>query len=372
MPADTETPPVGSRKLVVVCGSGRSGTSTFVGILRELGAWVPQPEVEADSTNPKGFGEPTWAVDLHRGLLEQIPVHPSDARPQAWTETAKVSARGPLRQRVADWLEEQFAQADEVVVKDPRLVWFLGLWKAAAIRAGAEPVFVTMLRAPAEVVKSKQTHYRQRSGDAHGIAGWLNLMLAAERATRGSTRVFVRYADLIQDWTTVIHPLGDRLDLHTVRTAGPTKMRRVHGFIDPTLHRHQPTLDDLDLPAPLRDLGDRAWQLLDRLAGGEDTAEVHAALDALQAEYAAYYAECEAVAFSTVWAQGRRPARGRAVAAPQDAGSPAADSPAAASPAVTERIRSATPHWLRAAVPAGVRQKVRARLDGNRRTGLTR
>ena len=52
-----------------VVGSGRSGTSTMAGTLRTLGLHVPQPEVVADATNPKGFGEPRWVVDLHHELL---------------------------------------------------------------------------------------------------------------------------------------------------------------------------------------------------------------------------------------------------------------------------------------------------------------
>ncbi|MGZ4640147.1 MAG: sulfotransferase family protein, partial [Actinomycetes bacterium] len=54
------------RRLVLVAGVGRSGTSVFAGILRQAGFHVPQPEVDADSTNPKGFGEPRWVVDFHR------------------------------------------------------------------------------------------------------------------------------------------------------------------------------------------------------------------------------------------------------------------------------------------------------------------
>ena len=58
-----------SRRVVFVVGSGRSGTSTMAGTLRTLGLHVPQPEVVADATNPKGFGEPRWVVDLHAELL---------------------------------------------------------------------------------------------------------------------------------------------------------------------------------------------------------------------------------------------------------------------------------------------------------------
>ena len=71
------------RRVVFVVGSGRSGTSTMAGTLRTLGLLVPQPEVVADATNPKGFGEPRWVVDLHHELLQRSNVQVSDARPRA-------------------------------------------------------------------------------------------------------------------------------------------------------------------------------------------------------------------------------------------------------------------------------------------------
>ena len=54
------------RKVLFVAGAGRSGTSTMAGLMRIMGLHVPQPEVVADETNPKGFGEPRWVVDHHQ------------------------------------------------------------------------------------------------------------------------------------------------------------------------------------------------------------------------------------------------------------------------------------------------------------------
>ena len=59
------------RRLLLVVGVGRSGTSLMAGILCQLGFHIPQPEVKADETNPRGFGEPRWVVDFHTRLLQQ-------------------------------------------------------------------------------------------------------------------------------------------------------------------------------------------------------------------------------------------------------------------------------------------------------------
>ena len=62
------------RRALLVSGAGRSGTSTVAGSLALLGLYIPQPEVEADSTNPRGFFESRWVVDFHKRQLDRSPV----------------------------------------------------------------------------------------------------------------------------------------------------------------------------------------------------------------------------------------------------------------------------------------------------------
>jgi hypothetical protein len=70
-----------TKRLVLVAGVGRSGTSLFTSILNLAGFHVPQPEVQADATNPKGFGEPQWVVDFHGRQLRSRRVSIWDSRP---------------------------------------------------------------------------------------------------------------------------------------------------------------------------------------------------------------------------------------------------------------------------------------------------
>ena len=43
-----------SRQILVVAGSGRSGTSLFTGLTSRLGLHVPKPEVKSNRSNPTG------------------------------------------------------------------------------------------------------------------------------------------------------------------------------------------------------------------------------------------------------------------------------------------------------------------------------
>ena len=359
VPADPD-PMSYDRKVLFVAGAGRSGTSTMAGLMKIMGLHVPQPEVEPDETNPKGFAEPAWAVEHHSRLLREAVVQVSDSRPDAWFETGRVSTREPERIKTAEWLEGHFAVNPELVVKDPRLSWFLSLWRVAAVRTGATPVFATMLRPPAEVVGSKQTYYQNRLGSAHLAASWLNMLLHTERATRESVadggRVFVRYADLLDDWTRVVMQAAEQLDLQHVLHADSEAIRDGHRFLDPNLRRMTQTLEDLALPKRLHQLTAETWEELNKLAEpGGDTPEVHQTLDQLREAYVDLYEESEAISRSSVVAAEQRVRK-------QLKGGPGAKPGPGASADPADKI----PHGVRAAIPAPVRRGLRKALGRTR------
>jgi hypothetical protein len=306
------------RTLVLVAGSGRSGTSLFSGILQRLGYTVPTPEVPADETNPRGFAESQWVVDFHTRLLAGARVQTADGRPAAWAEMARVGLDEATQDQLRTWLAEQFAAADHLIVKDPRLSWFLPLWRSCAREVGAEPVFVTMLRHPAAVIESKTRWYGDAQGEAGRAAGWVNQTLFTERATRDSRRVFVHYEDLLEDWTRSVARAGQVLDLELIRDAPASALRDAHGFVDRTLSRSRPEWSDQRLPGPLRAQADKVWELVSRLANAETPPDATGAigdrLDDVRAAYVDFYAEAEAVAQSSI-AAARRSAARRAPAA---------------------------------------------------------
>jgi hypothetical protein len=307
-----------ARSLVVVAGSGRSGTSLFSGILQRLGYHVPQPEVPADATNPRGFAESQWVVDFHTRLLRAARVQVSDARPAAWSLTARVGLDPEVRRELRVWLEQQFREAPHLIIKDPRLSWFLPLWRGCAQDLGVAPRFVTMLRHPAAVIDSKQRWYGEWQGDVARAAGWVQLTLYTERATRDSPRAFVRYEDLLEDWTTTVVRVAEALELGPVRSATAQSMREVHGFVDRTLSRSRQDWGDLKLPAALRAQADEVWELVSKLADGSDDPSIAGRLDELRNAYTELYAEAEAIAQSSIAA-----AKGRPPAAPPRLPAPA-------------------------------------------------
>lgn len=316
--------------LILITGTGRSGTSTMSGTLHHLGLFVPGPHLGANDSNPKGFFESKWAVRFHKQITEAAGIHEFDSRPTAFARVQQ-AVTADQRRRLVAFLAEQAAQSDQVVVKDPRSVWTQEVWRSAAEEAGLELRCISMLRHPAEVVGSRSTYYAnpddevaRRRYETFNVARWVNNSIVNERETRGLPRAFVRYTDLLTDWRPVLAGLREDLGLSydvDVTTDAPTP---VDDFIDPDLRRHRVTWDDLDVPAELQDVAQRIWDDLDVLASSHGVdAAVSADLDALSARYDRLLADATAISHDAIEevrrdarAAGAREARTDAVAVP--------------------------------------------------------
>ncbi|UYM06973.1 sulfotransferase family protein [Solicola gregarius] len=296
-------------RIVIVAGPGRSGTSSFAGTLARLGLHVPEPVVKPNATNPAGFYEPRWVVDFHNRLLVRAAVRNLDLSPDARARAERTAAKPGVRAKLRGWLGDVLEnQGSQLVIKDPRSSWFPRLWVETAGEFGIAPGFVTMLRHPAEVSTSRQTYYgedqpvsEQRANNIARIGGWINGALGAERASRGSARAFVPYTDLVADWRQTITRVGAALDLD-YDPAPDVDPHPVDEFIDPSLRRIRVDWDDVDIPDSLRDVGERAWQALSRLATeGADSPQAIDAVDQVAADYATLHADAQALSRHDVW-----------------------------------------------------------------------
>ena len=203
------------RRVVLVLGPGRSGTSTVAGLLAHSGFSVPDA-VAPEESNPVGFFEPEWVMKFHLDLLERAGHHADAAA--AFTEAAARSRNEAER---------------------------------------------AMLRHPSEVASSRAEFYQSREISA--VAGWVNVALMTERLTRGSARSVVHYHRLTTDWRTEAVRLRDHLGL-SLDPEPEVKPHPVDDFIDPTLRRVTSSLDDLALPPRLHELTAETWEELNKLA----------------------------------------------------------------------------------------------------------
>ena len=338
--------------LVLITGTGRSGTSTMSGTFHHLGLYVPGPYLGANESNPKGFFESKWAMKFHKEITGAAGINDFDGRPDAF-DLAQAAVTDDMRTRLREFLERESSGRDQVVVKDPRSVWAQRLWHDAAVDVGLDIRYVSMLRHPAEVVGSRTTYYARPTDDASRwsyetftVARWINGSLVSERETRGQKRAFVAYHDLLSDWRPVLTGLADDLGLtYDVDVAGG-EASAVDEFIDPGLRRHSVTWDDLGVPESLQTIAQGIWEDLVALqsAHGDDVS-ASADLDARAQDYARLYTTSTDIAHDAVesdrrklQSKGKKPRR-----TPDPAAAPA--------PAVARPPRPAT----RRAQPSGSR-----------------
>ena len=301
----------GGRQLILVVGVGRSGTSLMAGMLGQMGFHLPQPEVQANDTNPRGFGEPRWVVDFHHKLMRRRRVTVNDSRPAAWERTYEAGERPAVRHELRGWLAGELGHGADVVVKDPRTVWFLPLWTAVAGELGAGTATITMLRHPAEVIASAKRSYGDWQSDASRASAWINVILETERVTRDGARAFVAYETLMRDWAAEMRRAGELIGQPDLAAASAARFPEADKFVDPTLHRNRVGWEAHAVPERVRDLAEEVWAQMAGLAGaGGDTPAVRAALDDARERYLALHAEAEAIAQSAIVAATRRDGAG--------------------------------------------------------------
>lgn len=318
-PTPTQAPTSTSRCVVAVVGSAGDDAALMSGVLAHLGLRAPGHEVVWSADQRPGFGGPKWVADFHARLEGRANVRPADARPGAFFDAGRAGMNEAHRRELTTWLTGEFAENDLLVIKDDRVLWFLAAWRVAALRTGADLATVTVLQHPAAVVAAAHTPAAGRAGDIARLAAWLNEHLAGERATRGSRRGFVLYDALVVDWTSSVVRLGEHLGIEQIGLAGLHKIRDVHLFLPPTAPTPGVGWEQVTVPADLQALAERAWEGLSRLAepGGDEPA-VHEQLDAVRRDYAATYADAEALAASAISAAGEAYLRARPPAPPPE------------------------------------------------------
>src|SRR5262249_16790102 len=102
-----------------------------------------------------------------------------------------------------------------LIIKELRITALSGMWFEPARLAGLDIVAVIAVRHPQEVIASIVA----RHGFSRELSSalWLKYSLLAERHTRGLPRVFVEYADFLDDWRREVKRISAALaiDLNT-------------------------------------------------------------------------------------------------------------------------------------------------------------
>ena len=224
------------RNALLVLGMHRSGTSAFAGTLSRLGLCLPAKLMAPGPGNANGYFESWELARLHNTMLRTAATRWDDWSPisDEWFRQPQAAV---YANRIAEFLEREFAGAKNFLIKDPRICRVVPVWRDALSRFGARPLVVVPLRHPAAVAQSLTARDGFTPGESHLL--WLRHMLDAERATRDLPRVFVAFDELLEDWRETVSVIAARLEWAWPRPPAYAASEIDH-FLDEGLRHHRP------------------------------------------------------------------------------------------------------------------------------------
>lgn len=218
-----------------VLGVPRSGTSAVTRVLSLCGARLPAGLSGADPRNPRGYWEPRASLHLNNTILRSHGSAVFDSSLRLQEEGGfDADQKAACVKKIGQFLDTLPA-APLVLIKDLQITLLSSLWFEATRQAGYDIAVVNMVRPPQEVIASGAADFL--TSPELGSALWLKFNLLAERDTREVPRVFVEYANLLEDWRREVKRISLALgiDLDT-RDEGA-----IEEFLTPDLHRQRHT-----------------------------------------------------------------------------------------------------------------------------------
>ncbi len=233
MTPDAQTGTAARPVALFVLGSGRSGTSALTRVLSLCGGTLPAGLAGANAANPAGYWEPRAVLHLNRAILDRHGKAWYDPSLQVLQEGGfDAKKKAACVAKIGAYFDTLPA-APLLVIKGGHITLLSDMWFEAARLAGFDVAAVIALRHPQEVIASIAAWGRVSPALASAL--WLKANLLAERDTRGLPRVFVDYANLVDNWRREIKRISAalKIDLNTGDEGA------VEEFLTPDLRRQR-------------------------------------------------------------------------------------------------------------------------------------
>lgn len=232
------------KKIVVVLGSHRCGTSALTHSLNVLGIHLgcnlnpPEPGV-----NDTGFWEDLDIVRLNDHLLETFE--------QSWCSIMPLDLsnfRGKLAEpelkTAVELLQSKFSNTDIFGIKDPRMAKLLPFWQQVFARLDLQVSYIIACRHPMSAALSlaKRDHFP--AFKAHWL--WYGHLLASLYYTQNVPRLIVDYDQLMSHPKEQLARMSDYLGI-PLQDHSPELRSYIEDFLTDSLRHSQFTFQDLEL-----------------------------------------------------------------------------------------------------------------------------
>lgn len=199
-----------TKRLVVVLGMHRSGTSAVMNALACMGVSLGDDLLPAGKDNPKGFFEDKSINDLNIEMLDVIEQDWFSLSLVTDAQVEQLVAAGYLKKAV-DLLRAKMVGHEYFGFKDPRVSKLLKFWKKVFVLLECEIRYVLCLRHPLSVANSVLK--RNKTPIRKGYLLWLSYNLAIVTEAVPTPLVALDYDQLMESPDAQLEFLAQQLNL---------------------------------------------------------------------------------------------------------------------------------------------------------------
>lgn len=197
------------KRILVVLGPHRSGTSAITKGLEVVGASLGSRLMAADSYNERGYWEDLDFYALNREMLASTGRDWHHLSQPGEREFALMQER--YFDRACRLVAGKTQAADLTGLKDPRFCLLLPFWSGVFASSGVEASYVLALRHPASVEASLVSRDSLPKEKSDWI--WILHMLGSLAGTANSPRIIVEYEELLRNPAEQIRRLANAFRL---------------------------------------------------------------------------------------------------------------------------------------------------------------
>lgn len=251
------------RRLVIVSGMHRSGTSAITRVLNICGLTLPNSLlVPVAGENDTGYWESQSVMELHDEIFNLFGYTWSSlgSIPASWFSSKQAEL---YRERLIGILKAQFEEFNIGLIKDPRICKLVPLWESVLAEMGVQSHYIICLRNPLEIAKSLEN--RNRFELQYALSLWFINLRLFESGTRNLRRVFVRYEDILQRYENVIQHVNYHLDTE-LQFLTPEIKKQVNSFLSDSLRHYKYDSSELKMNSNVPSVVNSFYQWLESQA----------------------------------------------------------------------------------------------------------
>ncbi|MCX6957128.1 MAG: sulfotransferase [Verrucomicrobiae bacterium] len=220
------------KRIILVVGPYRSGTSVLTKGLSALGVLLTAPLFNFPAHNPKGDWEDPQFQNFNNEILNKLSSLAKRSRSilSITEEEINFLCKQGFVEQAAQLLSEKFSDSQPLGMKYPRVSILLPFWKQVFKKLDLHVSFVIALRNPESVVASITAFTQEPPEKSFWI--WISFLLSCLEHSEGYPRILVDYDQLIKDPAVQIKRIAKALELDVNHNLLQDYSDH---FIDPTL-----------------------------------------------------------------------------------------------------------------------------------------